>query len=200
MSFLSIMKAVAKNAGVVAPQSVSGSDDAVLFSQFINEAGQEIARRVDWSALRKTATLTGDGTPAPHAIGTDFDRLTRGLNVIHDGNPVRGGLTQDEWLSLPTTQGPPRFYYLANREMAFWPYLAISDTATVQYQSQNWVAGDKAAMEANEDASLVPDDLVAAFAIVKWRRHVGKDFSDNLAEAEAMLADRAQFDGGVRLP
>lgn len=201
MTFLSITQAVAKNAGIAVPTTTgSNSTDIVKITEFVNEAGKEIARRVDWAALRSTATITGNGTSAAQTIAAGFDRLARGLNVIADSEPVRGSLTSDEWFGLPATEGQPRFYYLINAQIAFWPYLANLDTASVLYQTKNWVSTGEEEMEGDSDTALFDEGLVIAGAIWRWRRHVGKDYSDQMAEFEAMLADRASFDGGVRTP
>lgn len=201
MTFLSVMQNLATNASVAIPTTAGQNDaDSTKFREFINEAGKEIARRVDWSALRKTATLTGTGASIPHTIADDYDRLARGLNVVADGQPVRGSLTQDEWFGLDPVEGTPRYFYLANSQMAFWPYLANAETARVQYQSKNWVSGDKDEMTTDNDTALFDENLLLLGALWRWRRHVAKDFADNMAEFEAALADRASFDGGVRQP
>lgn len=201
MTFLTVMQELARNASVASPTTTGQDDpDSIKFRQFINEAGNEIARRVDWSTMRKTATLTGTGASTPHTIATDYDRLARGLNVVADGGPVRGSLTQDEWFGLEPVEGAPRFFYLANDRMAFWPYLASNATARVQYQSKNWVSGDRAEMTSDNDTALFDENLLLLGSLWRWRRHVAKDFADNMAEFEATLADRASFDGGVRQP
>jgi hypothetical protein len=155
---------------------------------------------VDWSALRQTATVTGTGAATAHDIANDFDHLARGMNVIANGDAVRGSLSEDEWFGLERVEGDPRFYYLANRQMAFWPFLANAETARVLYQSANWVSGSKSAMMLDSDTALFDEGILAFGSIWRWRRHVGKDYADQMAEYEAMLADRAQFDGGVRQP
>ena len=204
MNMLAMMQAVAKNAGIEVPISLDNTDaNHVLMVQFLNEAGEEVARRVDWGALRKTATLSGTGSADSFPLPDDYDRLPPGLSVISSGAPVRGSVTADEWLFLTPIAGDPRYFYLAGSRVAFYPYLRSGAAATVQYQSTNWALSDvgpQGAMVIAEDRALVPDDLLVAGAIWRWRRHVGKDYADHTAEFEAMLADRARFDGGVRQP
>lgn len=206
MTFLSIMRAVAKNAGIAVPATTQGtSDDQIKLAQFINEAGAEIARRVDWGVLREIATITGTGSPDefPIAAGGGFSRLARGACVVHDGEPVRGSLTADEWLMITPAEGVPRYFYLRGASISFHPYLENAAQARVQYQSDRWASQGGTPvdrMTLDDDEARVPGDLVEAGAVWRWRRHVGKDFADHMAEFEAMLADRAQFDGGVRSP
>lgn len=199
MTYATIMRAVSINCGIT-PITTTGSaePDHVKLGQFINDAGAEIARRVDWGALRKTATLAGTGAATDHALVADFSRLSQGLCVVAGVNPVRGSLTADEWASLAPVEGTPRYFYLRGGTISLYPFLASGSEAKVHYLSSNWVDGNKAVMTDDGDKPLFSDDLIIANATARWRRHIGKDYSDHLAEFEAMLADRARFDGGVR--
>lgn len=204
MNMLAMMQAVAKNAGIEVPISLDTDEpNHVLMVEFLNEAGAEVARRVDWGATRQTAALTGTGAAANYPLPDQFDRLSPGLSVVSNASPVRGSLTADEWLSLTPVAGEPRYFYLAAGRIAFYPFLRTAATATVQFQSSYWALSDVGPQEAMviaEDRALVPSDLLVSGAVWRWRRHVGKDFADYVAEFEAMLSDRARFDGGVRQP
>lgn len=205
MTFLEIMVEVAKNAGIAAPSSVTGTDaDSIKLSQFINEAGREIARRVDWSVLRKTASLSMTGMDAEYTIASDFDRLSQGLSVICSPYLIRGSLTPDEWAGLTPTKGDPRYFYLKAGKIAFYPYPNSGETVKVMYQSNRWVSEEATngfdRMTKNNQESLLNGDLVASGATWRWRRHIGKDYADYLSEFEAMLTDLAKADGGERAP
>ena len=205
MTFLEIMKDVAKNAGLDVPVTVTtGDPDQVKLSQFINETGRELARRVDWGALRKEITLTGDGTPNLASIAPDYDRLPAGLAVTADMSPVRGSLTADEWFSLAPIEGTPRYFYLKDSRIGLYPYLSVGKAVRIQYQSERWVVepGTQGFDEMTKDGQETPLDgnLIVTGAIVRWRRHIGKDFADYLEEFEAQLADIARANGGVRNP
>jgi len=204
MTFITMMQTVAKNAGVEVPTSIAATDpDHILLGQFINEAGQELARRIDWGVLRKTATLTGTGALLAHTLPDDFDRFSIGLSVVAGVQPVRGSITSDEWMSLPPVEGTPRYYYLAGRSISFYPFLRTGGTARVQYQSKNWAATGatpSARLTQQTDTTVLPEPVLETGAIWRWRRHIGKDFADHLAEFEAQLVDFARADSGVRLP
>lgn len=201
MTYLEIMQAVAIHAGVEQITSISATDpDHVLFGRLINAAGDEAARRVDWGALRRVATISGVGVQVPFQIAGDYARLASGLAVTAGLSPVRGSLTSDEWAALPQTMGEPRYFYLSGDQIAFYPYLRSAAEASVSYLSRLWVAGDKAKLSLAGDTPVIPDALLVSGATWRWRRHVGKDFSDHLAEFEAQLADFSRFDGGVRQP
>lgn len=205
MRLLEIIQAVAVEIGIEQPATATSSDpDMVRLTRFINDAGCEAIRRVDWLALRKIASLTGAGSSIAYPIGEDFDRLPVGLSVSVAGMPVRGSLTPDEWFSLDAAQGIPRYFFLSNAAVSFYPYPRSGDPIRVQYQSNAWVkkADDSLAtkMDADDDVAIVPGDVVVSGAVWRWRRQVGKDFADEMAEFEAVLTDRARYDGGVRQP
>lgn len=205
MTFLDIMKDVAKNAGLEMPVTVATLDpDQVKLGQFINETGREIARRVDWGALRKIVTITGSGTAGEQDIAPDYDRLPAGLSVMSGMFPVRGSLTSDEWFSLDPATGQPRYFYLKGSRIGFYPFPKVGQNVRVQYQSKRWVveSGTQGFDTMTKDAqdTLLSPELMVAGAVWRWRRHMGKEFADYLAEFESILTDKAQADGGVRAP
>jgi hypothetical protein len=204
VNLLDMMKEVAKNAGISSPQTIDNTDpDHILMVQFLNDTGDEVARRVDWGILRQTETFTGTGSAATFDLPAEYARMSPGLAVISGTNIVRGSLTADEWLSLAPIAGDPRYFYLTGKKLAFYPYLRADVTAQALFQSAYWAESDvgpQIAMVIAEDRSRVPDELVVAGAVWRWRRHVGKDYADYVAEFEGMLSALAASDGGVRSP
>jgi hypothetical protein len=200
MSLLSIAQTVAANVGIEAPLSVLSNTDpsAVKMTVFSQATGDELARRVDWAPLRKTVTLIGTGANADLALPSDFLRLISGLSVrTAAGNPIRTGLSSDEWNTLSAVSGTPRYARLNGGSLSLYPYLAYADTVTVTYQSNAWApTGNKWANDG--DVPLVPEALVTQGTIWRWRRQLGQDFQDYLAEYEAMISDYARFDDGIR--
>lgn len=201
MSLLSIAQAVAKNTGIEVPDTVQGDDpDAVKLRQFINETGDELARRVDWSSLRKTATITGTGFSAPYDLPSDYSRLIQGYAVKVNGSPVRGGLTADEWNALTPVQGTPRYFQTAAGKIALYPYPPEGMGVSLTYQNDRWVSGNKKEMSRDDDVSLIPERLLEMGGIWRSKRHIGGDYSDYLSEYEAAIIDLAGFDDRVRIP
>ena len=205
MSLISIAQNVAVNVGLEKPTTAEGSDATVQkLVRFINDAGDELARRVDWSNLTKTLAITGDGTNSAFDLASDHARLSPGLSVTVDGNPLRGGISADEWFSLTPTEGTPRYFRILGRTISFYPYPADGKTGSVSYQSDRWAQNSDGqaigGMMSNDDVALIPEDLIAKGAIWRWRRHDGRDFGDYLAEFEAALVDYAKAEGGVRQP
>lgn len=201
MSIIDIAKSVARNMSIEEPDTVTSTTepDHIKLAQFINEAGQELARRVDWTATRKTHSLIGTGFGALYALPDDYSRLIPGYAVKAGGDPVRGGLTGDEWNALQPIEGAPRYFHTISQQIAFYPFPAEGDTVTLTYQSLEWISG-KQTFTSDGDLPLVPGLLVEMGALWRFKRHIGADYSDYLAEFEQALADMAGFDDMVRIP
>ena len=191
MSILTMAEALALNVGLPVPINLAGglSRDWREILQTANEAGEDIARRVQWGELTKTTTLAGSG-PLP----SDFDRLVAGLAIMAEGRPVRS-LTRAEWASLPTQAGTPRYFLLQDDNLQLWP----DGPVTVVYQSRNWVGGNKDRLKAADDAPVFEETLLLKAVIARWRRQKGLPHADEEAEFEAALAQYAAADDRSRV-
>lgn len=209
-TLLQIATQVALDVGLAVPSAVASATDAtnrtmVELKQIIDLAGEEIARRVDWAALRSTTTVTGTGAAAALSLPSAYSRMIAGNAVTVAGATVRGGLSADEFLSLTATAGTPRFYLIAGppdaRTIQFWPYLANGVQASISFQSRNWNSnGPAATFTTDTDTSYLPDPVFVKMAIAKWRRQKGMDYQDYEAEAETVLKQYAMFDDNARTP
>lgn len=199
MTLLTIGAALAKNVGMNTPDIMISSSERQWLEavQFANEAGEELARRVDWGQLQESATLTGDGTAKVHSLPAGFSRLNSGVAIMTGTSIVRP-LTRAEWSNLVPVSGTPRYFLLEQDTVQFWPYLADGITATAQYQSKNWCSAG-AEFTADTDTVLVDETLFAKALIVRWRRQKQMDVADYEAEFEAALADFAGFSDRSRL-
>lgn len=202
MTLLTIAKAVARNVGVDPPTAVlsTATGAAPMIAQFAREAATEISRRVDWTALRETTTITGIGQDVDYDLPPDFHRLIPGMAVKIDGVAIRGGVSADEWASLTAVAGTPRYFRLNNNHISFYPYPAAGASISVTYQSKNWCSNDTNDWASDTDTAVISEDLIIKGAIWRWKRHVGGDYQDHLGEFEAALDDLARFDEGARMP
>lgn len=199
MTLLTIAQGLARNVGMQSPSSVVGStmrewQEAL---QFANETGEELARRVDWGQLQASTTLTGDGTNKVHALPAGFFRLNRGVAVRVGVAPVRP-LSRAEWGTLTPVQGTPRYFLLEGNEITLFPFLANAAAATVFYQTDRWTSAGSAAFTADDQWSLIDEDLFLKGLIVRWRTQKGMDVAGYEAEFESCLQDHANFDDRSR--
>ena len=198
MTLLTIAQGLARNVGMQVPTSVTANtarewQEAL---QFANETGEELARRVDWGTLQRTATLIGDGTDKIHTLPAGFSRLNRGV-AVRAGGIVRP-LSRAEWNALTPVVGAPRYFLLEGDSITFWPYLADAATATVEYQTKNWTLAGNAFFIDDDGEPLFSEDLFLKGLIARWRRQKGMPYQDEEAEYEASLADFAGFDDAGR--
>jgi hypothetical protein len=202
MTLLTIAQDVARNTALDVPATASGSTAREIINvvQFINDTGLELARRVNWGALRATTTITGTGVNANFALPAYYLKLIDGGAVFAGSVAVRGGLSPDEWAALTPIEGTPRFYRLRGSSISFYPFLANAATASVNYQSTAWASNGTDRLQLDAETSLIPEDLLVKGAIWRQRRHVGQDFADQIAEYEAALADYAAYDARDRSP
>jgi hypothetical protein len=201
VSLLSVVTALAKNVGMEVPASVSNSTTRkwVEALEMANEAGEELARRVDWSSLAKSTTLTGTGVNVAHSLPSGFDRLQRGITVWHATTGAVRPLTRHEWNSLTAVEGSPRYFLLEGNTITLFPYLANADTVTVYYQTEKWVEGNtKTGYDADGDVADFDENLLTMGLIARWRRQKGMPYQDFEAEYEAALQDYAGFDRRAR--
>jgi hypothetical protein len=199
MSLISIAKVLAKNVGMAVPDVVITSPfrEWQEATEFANETGEELARRVDWGQLQKAATLTGDGTDKDHALPGDLSRFSAGV-AVRFGVAVLRPLTRAEWNTLVPVVGVPRYFLKEGDTMRFWPFLANAATVSVSYQSKDWSSSGQGFM-ADTDTSLIDEDLMAKGLIVRWRRQKGMDYADWEAEYEAAIQDFAMFNDRSRI-
>jgi len=195
MSLIDICTTLALDVGLPVPDVVVTSPDRAWGEalSMANAAADELARRVDWGALHKAVTLTGDGTNKVHDLGDDFARITAGVAVTYQGGIVRP-LTQAEWASLGPVEGFPRYFLLEGGKVTLWPFLTTGETAVAQIQSSYWSSAGGAEWMADTDTALIDEDLIAKGLIVRWRRQKGMAMDDQEAEYEAALQDVARFD------
>lgn len=197
MSLISLAQGLAKNIGLAVPNTVTanGAREWVEFVHMANQEGEELARRVDWGQLTAVTTLTGTGANQEYTLPARFSRVVKGIGL--SGNPRP--LTRAEWASLAPVEGVPRYYLLEGNQITLWPYLASGETVDLTYQSDAFTNTGGNAWTADDETSLIDEDLFLKGLIVRWRRQKGMDYADYEAEYEATLADIAGFDDRTRL-
>lgn len=197
MTLLEICQALAKNVGLAVPSSIVGSNDrnAVEALQLANEAGAELADRVDWSALTVATTFAGTGANTAYALPSAWLRPAIG-GVRYSGAVLRT-LTGAEWGTITAATGAPRYCYISGRTIRFYPYPQVGMTVNARYQSNEW-ASTGSQFLADDATPLVPSDVLVKGLIARWRRQKGMEFQDQEAEYEATLQNYARFEDGGR--
>ena len=203
MTLLTIAQGLANDVGLAVPGQVVGSSNRSMNEvlSFANAAGEELARRVDWMQLSASAQLpiSSSGPNAAHALPSGFSRLVPGVAVTNSGGEIVRPLSRAEWGTLTPVEGVPRYFLLQENTVTLWPYLSAVDTVTVWYQSDAWCSNGTDAWSADDDTSLIDEDLFLKALIVRWRRQKGMEYADQEAEYEAALSDLARFNDRSRI-
>jgi len=199
MSLLTVVQALAKDAGFEPPAAVVGSTDRALVEalSFANKVGVEIARRADWGRMASDVTVTGTGTAAPIVISSAMMKAAEGACAFTSVGAVIRRLSRSEWPAT-NSEGTPRYFLLEGNEIQFWPYLANAATATVRIQSDAWTSGGASAFSADTQTTLFPEELLSLGLIAEWRRQKAMPYQDQEAAFEAAMAQHAGFDNAGR--
>lgn len=180
-------------------ESVYGADDANAQTMIAmaKEAGDEIARRVDWSSMLKTANPDF----SPFELPEDFQRLIPGGAVrTVTGTFCRAITAGSQWSVIAASASVQPFFFVRGETMLFAPVDAAPG-ATVEYVSKNWIIGDpyeeRDTFQADDDKTAFPERLLVKGIIWRWKRQKGLPYEDNLAEFEADLAQEINADRGA---
>jgi hypothetical protein len=180
-------------------ESVYGSDDANAQTMvaLAKETGDEIARRADWQAMLKTASVVS----TPYPLPADFQRLVAGGAIrTAAGNFFRLVTEGSQWVVIEASASVQPFFSVRGKKVLFAPVQAAVG-ATVEYVSKNWIIGDPYAerdgFKSDDDKTAFPERLLMKGIIWRWKRQKGLSYEDELAEFEADLQQEAAADRGA---
>lgn len=180
-------------------ESVYGSDDpnAQTMVALAKDAGDEIARRVDWEKMLKTKTLTA----TPENLPADFQRPIPGGAVrTAEGVFCRSITSGTQWSVIAGAGSSQPFYFIRNGAVMISPAVAAPGTK-LEYVSKNWIIADpyeeKDEFGSDDDKTAFPDRLLTKGILWRWKRQKGLAYEDELAEFEADLAQEINADRGA---
>lgn len=199
MSLITVINQVCDAVDIDRFDSVYGTNDptALTMMQLAQEAGDEIARRVDWRGLIATSAITASGASLPD----DFQRLIPGGSVRSaDGLYVRPITNSSQWAFLSQYPSASQaFYFLVGDTIAFSP-VSAGDNAVIDYVSTKWLQGTtetKSSYSSDDDEALFPEKLMVKNIVWRWRREKGLAYNDHLSEFEADLVEEINANRGV---
>jgi len=176
----------------------SGADDARTMLTIAQEAGEEIAHRVDWNRLIRTAGIAG----APYTLPGDYHRPVPGAMIVSAlGVFVRPITNTGEWAVLRQVGSSQPYYYRSGGTIDIVPTVAAAG-ATLNYVSGHFVAKSngtdfRPVFAADDDTTVFNEDLLVKGMVWRWKRQKGLDYVDDLAEFEAILASEIKADRGI---
>jgi hypothetical protein len=176
----------------------SGSDDAKTMLAMAQQAGEEIAHRVDWQKLVRKATIAG----VPYTMPADYHRPVPGAAIVTAlGVFVRPITNTGEWATLSRVGSSQPYFYRSGGTINVIPTSA-AENATLNYVSGNFVVkvsgtDFRPAFESDDDRPVFNEDLLVRNMVWRWKRQKGLDYVDDLAEFEAMLTSEIKADRAI---
>jgi len=176
----------------------SGGDDARTMLAIAQQAGEEIAHRVDWNRLIKAAAIAA----VPYTLPEDYHRPIPGAMIATAlGVLVRPVTNSGQWAVLRQVGSTLPYYYRSGGRLDIVPTSAGTN-ATLNYVSGHFVAKSngtdfRAVFASDDDSTVYTEDLLVKNMVWRWKRQKGLDYTDDLAEFEAMLKAEINADRGI---
>lgn len=207
-SILEIVRDAAPKIGVARPTvlfGVTGETEIEMVS-LANELAERIVRAHDWSLLKTLETHTGDGVTEGFALPVDFARMPKDGQIWSSRwqRPLVT-ISSDDWLRLEIREYDliVGSWIQLGGEIRYRPVLDTAETAKFYYISTNVVApatgANKARFTADADTFRLGDRLLELHLIWEWRQRKGLSYGEDMATAEAALAQAISEDRGARM-
>lgn len=177
----------------------------------INDCVQQILDEYDWQALKKVATITGDGVSEDFAMPADYDRMVRDAHMWTNFMTFWPGVqvgSVDTWLAMEETgffASPVPLWIIFNNEFHIRPIMSAPETLKYFYISNYLVsaAGSSAGVQAQftEDTQtfVLPERLLRLCLIYNWKMRKGLDYAADLKAYEDDMAYAIGKDKGPRI-
>jgi hypothetical protein len=190
--------------------TVFSSEDTfeLELSDLVQDVAVEIAKRHDWQALTKLATITGDASGIAFSLPDDYDRMPLKAK-IHSSRWSWSTFTPardlDQWLDEMSfsTVGAPGFWTILDGKMQIYPAMGADETAKFYYIS-TYIAKDsndnpKAVINDDGDTFFLDDRLLTLGLIWRWRAQKRLEYAEDLQNFEIAIAQEISRDRGSRM-
>ncbi len=208
MTVLSAIQQACPRLGLAVPSAVFASTDrdAVELARLANVAARRIARAHPWQALKREATITGDGSTEDFDFEDDYHWIPGGNELWSSAfqRPLRQITDENTWLGL-TVQSSS---FIENVWTIYADQIHIKNaldtdvTAKYFYQSRNWAvdAGDDpiAAFSADDDTFVLDEDLLCEAIIYLWKQDKGGAYAQYMDDYAGMLEQEIGREKGPR--
>jgi hypothetical protein len=210
MTLLTLANTVQDRIGLPRSSVVISSTDQNVRTLLacLNEEGKELSKRAAWQALTKEKTFTSTAAAVQTgAIPTDLDRF---VNETFFNRSMRrrvtGPLTSEEWQAQQSIVASvlTDAFRVHGNDILITPTPAASLTYAYEYVSKYWVDtdgdgdGDAVAWEADDDTSLLSEDLMALGAEWRFLKRKGFDYAEIFRTYEIQVQQAISRDGARR--
>lgn len=171
----------------------------------INEVAEDIVQYRDWQALKRVATMEGDGTETEFSLPADYGRMLVKTDVQDPLNWVWGysayaDINEFLFMEARGFQPNPGGWIIYADKMRFSP--APTGNAIFPYITNKWAVSSgsvaKAAFSDDTDTFLLPERLLTLGLVWRWRENKKLDASGDQEAFIKALDEYASKDGGSR--
>ncbi len=203
MALVDILPDIVNGAGLnVKNLNVTSEEEEMKhLVSLMNQAGDDISRRAEWSKAFKTENIPAN--VQTHALPADFQRMIeRGALSLKGGvfTPLRLVTDPASWQFLTGGTSVQTYCHIDNGDLLIYPGSGYAG-ATMKYISKNWlysgVTGSTRVTSDNQ-TTIFPENLLISSVLWRWNRLVGLPFDDLAAEFEANFASAITADRGTK--
>lgn len=219
MTVLTAVQQACSVIGLQVPLAVySATDRELVELQYAaNEAADYIQRAYDWQALKKIATITGDGTTQDFTlltVATDYGRMLQKATVwvtSRPGYPLVHETDTDNWLGLTVGNiiANTGMWTIYNKQIHIImgtgtnSALASTDSAKFYYISSAKVmpasGSNKSSFTLDTDTFLLSERLLRLAVIYQWKANKGLPYSEDMNNYEIALQEAVSTDKGSKI-
>lgn len=163
-----------------------------------HQAGDDIARRGDWSKIIRSADVTNGVLPS------DFQRLTTGGSIKRTAPTayqLRGPLSSEQLRAMPMFGATSVLAYgVQGGGIVYSRALVGGEVIEADYVSKEWLANGAARRRRatqDSDVPLFPYELLTKGIIWRWKQTLGQDVQQEKNEFYADLEFELKQDRGV---
>lgn len=208
MTALSVAQSVALRVGLEYPSVLFSSTTRTWqeFRSLLNECATDIAESYDWQILKKTATLTGDGTSESFDLPSDYERMLMTANVW--SSPYLWGMEHvtdtDRWLDYQVLPYKPvtGAWTIFGGQFHILPELGSGDTAQFIYITDQIVqpasGSNKAEFTADDDTYVLSEKLLQLCMTWKWLAKNQQNYAEAMADYNQEFTRETNKDGGSK--
>lgn len=214
MTALEIIQRLCQRQGLPVPQSVvsSPNSDVIRMLALLNEGGEELRNRHEWTALVVTKSFTTIANvnqgPVTTVFGPDYDYMV--YQTFWDGTrrlPLVGPLSYTEHRAMVNMIAAGVFYQylLQQNNVIIQPVPPAGLSWNLNYYSLNWVQENtpgpatlKDFVTKDDDTFLISDRLILSDLRWRYKKEIGLPYAEEQRAFEELLDGTISTDGGRR--
>jgi hypothetical protein len=208
LSLLTVVRQVCPVVGVLLPTSVFSGIASNRTMQEMLVCANEIAQRIatdyrDWTRLRKSATLVGDGVTAAFNLPADYRRMQKDGHVwrsIDSKQPMRFVPDTDEWFQRRNANEADAWgeWTLYGGKIHIHPVMPVGQSARFTYLDKNCIAlaggGFGEEFLADDDSFVLNERLLRLGMIWDWKAKKGSPYAEDLSTFEDAIRTAMGYD------